>query len=76
MQWEIKQAQAKPIMDHHTTPREVAEVFGCLRALEALRKFTGHYEGPCYFPSGISITKPPMTSSILKSFLGLCGWVL
>src|SRR5437879_4293936 len=31
---------------------------------------------PCYFPSGISITRPPITSSILKSFLGLRGWVL
>jgi hypothetical protein len=31
---------------------------------------------PCYFSRGISITRPPMTSSSLKSFLGLCGWVL
>jgi hypothetical protein len=31
---------AKTTVDHYTTPREEAETFGCLRAVEALRKFT------------------------------------
>ncbi len=35
-----------------------------------------HHSVYLYFPSGISITRPPMMSSILKSFLGLYGWVL
>ena len=40
------------------------------------QKDTHTMRGPCYLPSGISITRPPMTSSSLKSFFGLCGWVL